>query len=151
MSRRFDLTITTYNFWDFWDKITATQRKKLTSSSQQKWLKFLTVKFGEFVVWSWELQWLRAEEGLEEWPAVGIGITFWEEAEAGQDGQAPVKERGEDTRDDDKGRGEDGLADDEVRREDEKFKVSENKMIEKERTEWSNFIQVDKGKSEVAI
>lgn len=70
-----------------------------------------------------------------------MGITFWEEAEDGQDGRAPDKKRGEDTRVDDGGCGEDCLASDEVRGEegqfdDERCKVSENKMIEKKWTEW---------------
>lgn len=59
--------------------------KKITSSSQQKCLKFFTVKLGVTSALR-ELQTLLADEGLDERPAVGIGITLRDEA--GEDGRA---------------------------------------------------------------
>lgn len=59
--------------------------KKITSSSQQKCLKFFTVKLGVTSKLR-ELQTLLADEGLDERPAVGIGITLRDEA--GEDGRA---------------------------------------------------------------
>lgn len=58
---------------------------KITSSSQQKCLKSRTEKLEGFS-WAWLLQALRAEEGLDERLAVGIGITLRRD-EAGEDGQ----------------------------------------------------------------
>ena len=48
---------------------------KITSSSQQKCLKSLTVKLKEFSPLRL-LETLRADEGLDDRPAVGIGITL---------------------------------------------------------------------------
>ena len=59
---------------------------KITSSSQQKCLKSRTEKL-EVFSWTWLLQTLRAEEGLDERLAVGIGITLRGD-EAGEDGRA---------------------------------------------------------------
>lgn len=58
---------------------------KITSSSQQKCLKSRTEKLEGFS-WAWLLQALRAEEGLDERLAVGIGITLRRD-EAGEDGR----------------------------------------------------------------
>ena len=63
----------------------AKNLKKTTSSSQQKCLKFFTVKLGVTSALR-ELQTLLADEGLDERPAVGIGITLRDEA--GEDGRA---------------------------------------------------------------
>ena len=59
---------------------------KITASSQQKCLKSRTEKL-EVFSWAWLLQALRAEEGLDERLAVGIGITLRGD-EAGDDGRA---------------------------------------------------------------
>ena len=58
-----------------------------------------------------ELETLRADDGLDERPAVGIGITL--RGEAGEDGRPGDEGRGEDGRRGEEGRGEDGRRGDE--------------------------------------
>ena len=60
------------------------------------------------------LETLRADEGLDERPAVGIGITL--RGEAGEDGRPGDEGRGEEGRPGDEGRGENGRPGDEGRR-----------------------------------
>lgn len=85
---------------------------KITSSSQQKCLKSLTVKLKEFSPLRL-LETLRADEGLDERPAVGIGITL----------------RGVDGRPGDEGRGECWQTGDEGRNESERKLISHTDQV----------------------
>ena len=75
-------------------------------------MKFLTVKLQTFSLRV--LETLRADEGLDERPAVGIGITL--RGEAGEDGRPGDEGRGEDGRPGDDRRGEDGRPGDDGRK-----------------------------------